>query len=492
MNAKKNEKGSALILVMILILVISVMGASMMFLARSETWSSLNYRMMTQARYAAETGVQAGANYLMFSYSPPDTLTDHLTSYNYKTASPVTLAGGTSPVLLSSISGDTPVYADSSVISQYSNFTQGPLTAGSATLNFSSRAKLLGMRQVAVYGQALPGTVQTWQITGRGTFSSVQNAQVEVTAVLERIVSPMFAYAAFATNPNCDAINFNGHNPTTNSYSSTNWDGSTFQSYGGNIGSNGGTDLTSGSPTIHGSLSTPRQGVGNCTAGNITALEGSTSQVTGGIVQLPQPVNYPVPDWPNPMPSTGNVSMSSSATLTPTISPSGTIGPTYPDVNIQGNATITLTAGTYNFNTISIAGNAKIQIDASLGPVIINIAGQPCNLGTSTTPPSACANTVGSFLGGGIVNNNPNPSTLQINYAGAGALTFGGNNGAKALVDAPYASGSIQGTADFYGAMITNLVTDAGSGMIHYDRNLQYKFYRIGPWMLSSFTWSKF
>src|SRR6185312_15721933 len=68
---KTNEKGVALILTMILLLLISIMGVSLMFVSQTETWSSLNYRLMSQARDGAEAGINAAANYLMFTYVPP-------------------------------------------------------------------------------------------------------------------------------------------------------------------------------------------------------------------------------------------------------------------------------------------------------------------------------------------------------------------------------------------------------------------------------------
>jgi len=55
-----NQKGSALIFALIFMLILSVMGASLMFLSQSETWSGMNYKMMTQTRYGAEAGINAG------------------------------------------------------------------------------------------------------------------------------------------------------------------------------------------------------------------------------------------------------------------------------------------------------------------------------------------------------------------------------------------------------------------------------------------------
>src|SRR6201984_2848152 len=85
--SRKNEKGVALILVMILLLVLSVMAVSLLFVGQSETWASMNYRMMTQARYGAEAGVNQAANYIQNTYTQPTTaqMTNFIT-----TASPVT------------------------------------------------------------------------------------------------------------------------------------------------------------------------------------------------------------------------------------------------------------------------------------------------------------------------------------------------------------------------------------------------------------------
>ena len=47
---KASQKGIALILTLILMFVISVMAVSLMFISQTETWSSLNYRLMSQAR----------------------------------------------------------------------------------------------------------------------------------------------------------------------------------------------------------------------------------------------------------------------------------------------------------------------------------------------------------------------------------------------------------------------------------------------------------
>ncbi|HET9802348.1 MAG TPA: pilus assembly PilX N-terminal domain-containing protein, partial [Candidatus Acidoferrum sp.] len=92
----KTQKGSALIFALIFLLVLSVMAASMMFLSQSETWSGMNYKMMTQTRYGAEAGIHAAANYLMYSYTPPASMAGFNTGVY-----PVTTTAGNNVILSS-------------------------------------------------------------------------------------------------------------------------------------------------------------------------------------------------------------------------------------------------------------------------------------------------------------------------------------------------------------------------------------------------------
>jgi len=98
-----NERGIALVLALFLMSALSVLGASLMFLAQTETYASMNYRMMSQARYAAEAGVNKAANFLLdpAQYQVPTVLpgTDPLGNYD-TTKSPVQING--IPVILTS------------------------------------------------------------------------------------------------------------------------------------------------------------------------------------------------------------------------------------------------------------------------------------------------------------------------------------------------------------------------------------------------------
>src|SRR5215212_2880775 len=98
-RTSSGEDGIALILAMFMVLVVSLLGAALVTTGRTETLSSLNYKSLSQARYAAESGLHSAANYLIYSYVAPGTdAGDPIGMYN-RTVSPVTYNG--QPVVLS-------------------------------------------------------------------------------------------------------------------------------------------------------------------------------------------------------------------------------------------------------------------------------------------------------------------------------------------------------------------------------------------------------
>src|SRR6186713_2460558 len=77
-----NDRGVALVVVLLLAVALSAIGASLLMLANTETYASMNYRMMSQARYGAEAGVLRAANYLTQTYTSPGQAGDPLANYN--------------------------------------------------------------------------------------------------------------------------------------------------------------------------------------------------------------------------------------------------------------------------------------------------------------------------------------------------------------------------------------------------------------------------
>jgi Tfp pilus assembly protein PilX len=499
MNRTRQE-GVALIMALILLVVLSVMAVSLMFLSQTETWASMNYRLMSQARDVAEAGVNKAANFLLYSYTPPttggsDPLSAYLTTAtptmpSYANGYSVTVTYGGSPVVLSSNSAVPSNYPVSSVQTNFNSATSGTLSAGSTSINYKAYATLLSMRQVSIYASTTPATIQTWLITADATINGVPNAQVEVSAVMERDVTPTFNYAAFADGSGCSALQFGGGG-TTNSYDSSTVVGGvvTTQNYGGNVGTNGNLTTVGNPTTIYGSLSTPRTGVGTCSSSNVTAWSGNQGSVTGGMVELPQPVTYPTPAAPSPMPPTTGLTLDNgNCSSTPnctgnngvyTFTPGTAAAPTtFGNVQLNGNAVLHLTAGYYNINSLVESGQGQIIVDS--GPVVINIAG------------TGVSGAVIDLTGGGVSNPTLVPTNLQFLYAGSNNIKLKGGATASALLYAPNASYSFGGGGDWYGAVIGQTLTDMGGAAIHYDRRLQNSSFILGNYFLSSFTWKKY
>jgi len=480
MAKKQKENGSALIFTLVLVLVLSVMGTSMLFLSQSETWSSMNYRMMSATRYGAESGMSLAADYIVNNYAPPSASgTDSLTNYNMS-VSPVTFNG--QPVTLSSLSGRSN-YPSAAVVSAFQTEVNNPgsVQAGGTTITYTVTATLMSMGTVMSYGN--PITVQMWQVTADGAIQGVRSSKEEVTAILERQVTPSTVYAAFATANGCGSISFSGGGQT-DSYNSTllsvNSAGvatapTTFNTYGGNIGSNGNLAENGAKTTIYGTMSTPDTGVGNCSGGNVTAwTDNGNATVSGGLVKLPQIVTFPTPVIPAP--GTTAESVSTSITLPPG---------NYGDISLSGHGVLTLTPGTYNINSVSETGaNTSIVIAPDptthlYGPVTLNVTGN----GQSTPI---------DLTGNGAQNPTLNPANLQINYAGTGTIKIAGNSQSAAVVYAPNAPITLTGGSDFYGAILGQTVTDAGGTAVHYDLNLSKNSFVVSNFMLDSFNWSKF
>jgi hypothetical protein len=239
-----------------------------MFLSQSETWSSMNYRLMTQSRYGAEGGLHAAANYLMNNYALPGGAGDPIIAYNMN-VSPVTLLAGGPPIALGpTMNGISANYPVPTVPIAFNTASQGSLTGGNNTVNYSVSAELLAMRQVFNCGTAQKLTAQLWRLTSHGDITAVRKAEVEVSALLEKHVTQCYNYAGFATGSGCGSISFNGGG-TINSYNSSSLTMSggspVTQNYFGNLGSNGNVNTASGT-MINGTFSSPDTGAAGAEA----------------------------------------------------------------------------------------------------------------------------------------------------------------------------------------------------------------------------------
>lgn len=497
---RTDQQGMAIVIAMFMTLLVSALGAAMVHVARTETLSSANYTSMSQARYAAESGVAAAANYLLsagYENVAPGSAGDALTNYDVA-VSPVEAGGN--PVMLSSDADVESNYPIAAVVTAFENASSGTLAVGRGTVSYAARARLLGMRQITdgISGDQL--TLQTWEITGIGRQGQGQiSGEVEVTAIIERSTRPVFSYAAFATANGCSALDFSGSASTRSYDSRTATPGTTppaTSEDGGHVGSNGNLLGSGGSFDIHGTMSTPRAGVGACTANNVTAATVSDiGQVSDGLIQLPQSIEFPTPDPPASDPLfqtdlTINGSTCPADYADVCTSSGGQTNWTPLDANtpvvmgnvsLAGNAVVYLTAGTYIMNSLTITGNTRLVVDQSSGgPVTIILAGE----GSVTN--------VLDVTGNGIGNNTWDPTLLSFEYAGTKVMEFDGNGDTAALVYAPNAQGRFFGQSDFFGSVIMNQMEFGGSTQITYDRNLQNHALTAGNSMMTTFTWRTF
>jgi hypothetical protein len=491
---RSDEQGIALVMALLMVLAVSVVTGSLVMVARSEALSSTSYTSMSQVRYGAESGIHAAANYLMNTYASPSaaSATDPFAAYDMS-GSPVRLIANGRPVVLSSdpaVASNYPATAQATIDAFVAN-SVGSLNVNGAPVAYAARATLMSMSTVTDYYTQQPITIQTWRIEGLGRINGSGQSLVEVEGTLERRPTPVFAYAAFATDKGCNAMSFAG-GADTNSYDSGNLAlGVSNPPTGGNVGTNGSLDGNGGTTDINGTLSTPRSGVGNCTSNNVTAATISGyATVSEGLVQLPQPINLPTP--PVPAAGTTDYNFTSSSGCTgapfcamisgkPTIVPptSSTVIPMH-DVKLTGSTDLHLRAGIYEVNSLELGGGAKITVDT--GPVIFKIRGE-----------NVAGNIPLKLDGGGISNPSLDPTKLQFIYAGDQKVMITGGSDTAALVYAPNASGSFAGQqTNFYGAVVTKYVTSMGGFSLFYDRRLLNTVMTAGPPMMTAFSWKTF
>lgn len=532
------ERGIALILALFLMTALSVLGASLMFLSQTETYASLNYRVMSQARYAAEAGVQKAANFLLDStqYALPTPVggVDPFANYD-TTKSPVVCVAGCAsvgPVVLSATPGVTSNYPVAAVRTAFNLAAQGNLTAGNATLTYRSYATLVGMQKFESYGGG-QAVVQTWEITADGGLSGSPKATVEVVAQIETPKVPANSMAAFATYNGCDAIYFHG-NTTIDSYdSSVGPPAVSTEATDGDVGTNGNLHIQ-GSVDVQGHLYTPRLGVGACSAGAITgeSVTGSAT-VEGGSVPLPKAVVFPPPIF-SAIPPTTPVTIDGALTAAPAAACAAlglTLGTnlttpvgncqvsgagnkivtvngygadvTMPSVTVAGGYTLIFqgAAPAQNVNINSLGGGGNIQINANMPgftdqAVVLKVAGK--NPAGVTNPglidPTDMLTPV-DLASLGWKQNSPtdqyNAAALQIVYPGTGTISMKGNDQSAATIYAPNATFALTGTSDLFGSVLARTVDNGGDADIHYDRRLQSQFFVSGQPMVGTFSWKR-
>jgi hypothetical protein len=534
----REERGVALFLALILVSTLSVLTVSMMFLAQSESFASGNYRLMTQARYGAEAGVQKAADYILntdFMTTAPN-LTALATAGTF--SSPV--QWNSDDVVLSSDPTNPSNFPDPAIVAAFQAATTGTLVAGNSAITYTTYAKLLAIDRIQDGYTGVNKLVQTWEITSDATIAGIRKSTVEVSAILDSNKTPTIAFGAFGTDPGCDSLKFVG-NVSTNSYSSNGLTGSTAPTLldeGGDVGTNGNLDIQ-GHVDVKGNLSSPVTGVGACTNnGGVasTALtESGAATVDGGApLKLPQTLQLPTPPAPNPKSAiTGPVGISNATgacaslgmtlgttcfenagTNTVTLKNIDTTPLALPSIELTGTLKLVLTAtsdptktNAYNFDALSV-GSAqnvvKIESPSPTSDVKINISGTNpdgsaitsdvvhigggAQVGGFTTTPRDPANTCSGC-------SQFDASLMQIIYGGTGTVSLQGNPDAAAVYYMPNADVTFGGTSSLYGAIIAKKLAINGGGAgvsINYDQNLAGKGMTASAPMIASFSWKKY
>jgi len=477
---KESEGGVALILAMLAILILSVLAASIIFLSQTETWTTLDYRLTTQSRYAAEAGVQRTMNWILNNYTPPTTFTSYdMTKYPVQYSS--------NPVVLSAVSGVSSNYPDSTVSSAYNSALSNQSMAGLTGVSFSTYATLLRMTGGPEIGWLPGGTAsvpQTWQITSQGNIAGVPSAQVQVVATYDRKTTQEFMYAVAATGTTCKSIDIEG-GAYTDSFNTNNGNyASTAQTSGGDVATNGNMYLAGNNSKVEGNFSGLSTSVGSCPGNGITNSS-TASPAYLGTTQLTSSLSYPAPSAPSPTPPTTNQSISGDCgspaipgctyigTKHVSLSPSSQYG----NLSVSAGTQVDLSAGTYSINSLSMSGNSILVLSSV--PVILNFQG-------------ASVAKVLDLSGGTVSNTTGVAANFQIVYAGTAPITLQGGSNSYGVVYAPNAAINTSGGAAWYGAVVSKTFTDSGGAPVHFDAALLNSLLQVGSFSPINFSWSKF
>ncbi|MBZ5515324.1 MAG: hypothetical protein LAN62_10910 [Acidobacteriia bacterium] len=341
-------RGVALILVMLAILVLSVLAASIVFSARSETFASYNYRISTQADYVAKAGLQKALNFFNSDqYKAVDPSTPNTTYRTSQYAStPVVLWNATDravyciancpstprPVMLSlnssgSFSGNYPTNitnASGNTIptafaSNFYNVALNPLGSATNSGQFTVTATLEEYFTVndAFYPTINRKPYEVWYVKSTGTWNSNVGAGIaKPTSVQEATLAPVYLpYFANALYGMCDITlqgtvctdsyssaggAYNNTNPGCVSAGST---GTNAFASGAGVGSGGNVTLNGGTYVVNGDVSygadPPTYSSLWACSSSSSGVSGSVSGVTGTVQPVPAIPEPPMPTFPS-------------------------------------------------------------------------------------------------------------------------------------------------------------------------------------------------
>ncbi|MBI4165521.1 MAG: hypothetical protein HY508_07290 [Acidobacteria bacterium] len=344
-----SQKGVALILVMLSIVVLSVLAASIVFSARSETYASYNYRTSLQADYAAKAGLQKAINFFNSDKYVPVPPGDAITKYDaaaYATT-PITLYtakarpvlcisgcaltnrpvilrmsggsfGGNYPTYLTNGDGDTVPAAYEALLA---SGTLDPLSSSNNSGQYTVTATLESYRTVndAFYPTRNPKPYEVWYVVSTGSWNSIPPAggvSAIPTSVQEATLAPVFLpYFANALYGMCnitlggnvctDSYNsnsgaYNGSNPA-NCVNAAGAGSNSFAS-GAGVGAGGNVTLNGTNYVVNGDVSygdTAPTYSSTWSCPSVTSgVTGEVTGVTGNVQPVPAIPEPPMPTFP--------------------------------------------------------------------------------------------------------------------------------------------------------------------------------------------------
>ena len=490
------------------------------YLAKAGIQQALNW--FRSGRYQAVSQGQASTYYSVSS----DSSTYKLLTAN---TSPVQCISG-----CSSLNSPVQLVGYGSGSSNYPNITNGGGTAVATAFasdlvnvrltgdpdnsgTFSVNALLLRYQTVNTGTPPALSTVpiETWLITSLGTWTGAAShsgaiATAEEQAIIQPIYTPTWGNAIYGY---C-SVTMNGSSGVcTDSFNSA------FGQYGGGnksvaagacdsnstnviasgagVGANGSVTLGS-NVTVAGNVTIGTGAPSSCGTG----YYGSVTSVLGEVVNGPFKPPPAVPTFRAGFPPSGSIGsiLPTGASWPsntgsgfpfhldgqspPTPQPAPPLAQTSPCIDSTCNGTA---AHPYEINSINISGNGTsvqliggpdalhpvyydIDSISESGKAQINVSGYVVlNVRTSL---GITGNGVTNGIGGTV---DIPPEAVQINFAGSGSVSLGGNGAISALVNAPNASVTLGGGGSkgyFVGAINAYNVSDQGGYPVHYDIQL--------------------
>jgi len=434
-KGRSRDCGVALILVLLSMLVLSVLAATIVFTARSETLASYNFKLDTQADYLAKAGIQRAVNWFRSTHYKGVPHSQASTYYAVSsTGSPWNLwTANTSPVTCmsgcSSTNSGVQLINYGSGSSNYPNINNDGGTAVATAFasdlanvrvtgdannsgTFSINAILLNYQTVMV-GLA-PATsiapVETWLITSKATWTggSTMNATLataEEQAVIQPIYVPtwgnaLYGFCSVDMNGSAgvctDAFNsalgaYGGGNVSVAAKGCDSTSVTNVIASGAGVGANGGVTLGN-NVVVSGDVTIGSGPPAGCTA---SGFSGNASSVLGQVINGPHKDPPAVPtfrtNFPTGAPSYGvngnevqvlplSVPTASWPAMPPfpntSYTPPLTAGGPCMDTSCNGSYT-----NPYEISSISLAGGGKtspgelrlIGGGSPLNPVYYNI-----------------------------------------------------------------------------------------------------------------------